>query len=328
MGRISAVVGFLALALAQEPAGVELIHYLDSIGQARLAERSGEIARLRSRADAERRKTAVREKILHLLGGLPERRGTVPVKEFGSVAGDGFRVEKIAYQSLPGFWVTANVYVPLAAGRFPAFLIVPGHGPTGKLGEYGWGANLARAGILAMAIDPLGQGERLQYYSPELKKSSIGGPTGEHGEANVAPRLIGDNVARYMINDSMRSGRCSRKGKPIAPWDRHEEYGWWRDRPGSRWLSNRPSSEIHLQPDLHNASVRRRGNRAEGRRTERAGRVAEVGVIEGVERFAAELDTDPFRRLKVFHQGQIDGGGSGSAAHGAAGGAEGVIRRL
>src|SRR4029077_8100582 len=38
----------------------------------------------------------------------------------------------------------------------------------------------------------------------DLKKSSIGGPTGEHGEANVPPLLIGENVARYMINDSMR----------------------------------------------------------------------------------------------------------------------------
>ena len=45
--------------------------------------------------------------------------------------GDGFRVEKIAYESLPGLWVTANVYVPRAgAGPFPAALLPPGHAPS------------------------------------------------------------------------------------------------------------------------------------------------------------------------------------------------------
>src|SRR6476660_7038778 len=96
----------------QEQARVKLMRYLDGIGQAQLAQRSREIDRIQSRADAERRQAAVRQKILRLLGGLPARTGPVPVKQFGTVAGDGFQVEKIAYQSLPGFWVTANVYVP------------------------------------------------------------------------------------------------------------------------------------------------------------------------------------------------------------------------
>ncbi len=55
-----------------------------------------------------------------------------------------------------------------------------------------------------MAYDPLGQGERLQYYDPEWKASKVGNPTGEHGEANVPPLLIGDDLARYMVNDAMR----------------------------------------------------------------------------------------------------------------------------
>src|SRR6185503_7042792 len=57
---------------------------------------------------------------------------------------------------------------------------------------------------LALAYDPIGQGERLQYYDPVKKVSFIGNPTGEHGEANVGPMLIGDTIARYMVNDAMR----------------------------------------------------------------------------------------------------------------------------
>src|SRR5665647_2009237 len=102
----------------------KLIGYLDGIAGTELAARKQAIAQIRTPADANRRKAMVREKILGLIGGLPERRGPVAVKQFGTTSGDGFRVEKIAYESLPGFWVTADVYVPTAgAGPFPAVVL-------------------------------------------------------------------------------------------------------------------------------------------------------------------------------------------------------------
>ena len=129
----------------------------------------------------------------------------MPVKQLGSLTGDGFRVEKIAYESLPGLYVTADVYIPASgAGPFPAVILTPGHEPTGKSGQYNWGAKLARAGILSLAIDPMGQGERLQHFDAELGESKVGQGTGEHGMAAFSTLLIGDHVARYFINDGMR----------------------------------------------------------------------------------------------------------------------------
>ena len=55
-----------------------------------------------------------------------------------------------------------------------------------------------------MPYDPIGQGERLQYDDADAKASIIGNPTGEHGEANIGPLLIGDTLARYMVNDAVR----------------------------------------------------------------------------------------------------------------------------
>ena len=183
----------------------KLISYLDGIAGSQLAARKQAIAQIQTRADAERRKAMVREKILRLIGGLPESHGPVAVKQFGTISGDGFRVEKIAYESLPGFWVTADVYVPAAStGPFPVVVLAPGHGAAGKLEHWSWGVNLARNGIASLAYDPFGQGERLQYFDPDLKASKIGGPTGEHGEANVPLLLIGDELARYWVNDAMR----------------------------------------------------------------------------------------------------------------------------
>jgi cephalosporin-C deacetylase-like acetyl esterase len=141
---------------------------------------------------------------MELYDRVPRAKSTGAVNFFGKNFGHGFHVEKLAYESQPGFWVTANAYVPESTGKFPAVLLSPGHEATGKIGQYSWGANLARQGILALAVDPLGQGERLQYYDPEAKASKIGGSTGEHGEANVPLMMIGDHLASYMVFDAMR----------------------------------------------------------------------------------------------------------------------------
>jgi len=194
-----------AAAQSDNVARQQLIETLDQIANKQLAERARKVAGIQTRAAFDQRKAQVRAKILELIGGLPERRGPVAVKEFGSLAGDGFRVEKLAYESLPGLWVTANLYIPAAGdGPFPAVLLAPGHEATGKQSQYSFGGNFARSGIMALAIDPLGQGERLQYYDPAKKASTIGGSTGEHGEANVPAMLIGEEIARYFVNDSMR----------------------------------------------------------------------------------------------------------------------------
>jgi cephalosporin-C deacetylase-like acetyl esterase len=195
----------IPLAAQAPDARQQLVAYLNRIAFAQLDQRDRAVAAIKTQAEAERRKSAVRAQILKLIGGLPENRGPVPVKEFGSLKEDGFRVEKIAYQSLPGLYVTADVYVPTSsAGPFPAVVLTPGHEPTGKLGQYNWGANLARAGVLSLAIDPQGQGERLQHFDPELGESKVGQGTGEHGIAAFATLLIGDHVSRYFINDGIR----------------------------------------------------------------------------------------------------------------------------
>jgi cephalosporin-C deacetylase-like acetyl esterase len=182
----------------------QIIAYLNGIAKSQLEARTARVKGIRTSADADRRKAEVREKILGLIGGLPERSGPVSVRPFRKTSADGFEVEKIAYESLPGFWVTADVYVPPGDGPFPAIVLAPGHGAGGKTENWNWGGNFARNGIMVLAYDPIGQGERLQYYDADLQKSMIGNPTGEHGEANIGPMLIGDDIARYMVNDAMR----------------------------------------------------------------------------------------------------------------------------
>ena len=45
----------------------------------------------------------------------------------GTLQRDGYRVEKIVFQTRPGIGMTANAYVPDASGKVPAVLVVHGH---------------------------------------------------------------------------------------------------------------------------------------------------------------------------------------------------------
>src|SRR5437763_16903832 len=123
---IAASIGLPALWLAaQSPAAPrdQMIRYLNDIAKSQLATRTATIATIQTRADADRRKSAVREKILHLIGGLPVHQGPLQVSNVAVVAADGFRVDKIAYESMLDFWVTADVYVRSSgSGPFPAIL--------------------------------------------------------------------------------------------------------------------------------------------------------------------------------------------------------------
>jgi hypothetical protein len=108
-------------AQSDNSAREKLIASLNALANSQLAERAQSVGKILTRADAERRKDLVRRKILELIGGLPAHPHSITAKQFGMLSGDGFRIEKFAYESLPEFWVTANLYVPAnGSGPFPA----------------------------------------------------------------------------------------------------------------------------------------------------------------------------------------------------------------
>ena len=184
----------------------QLNRYLNGIGLRQLRQRQSALEQVNTRDAMERRKKVVREKILRLLGGLPDTRGPLNVKAAGTLKHPDYRIEKIIYESLPGFYVPANVYVPAqGAGPFPAILNPVGHGAGGKAGEREIAVGLVKKGFIVLKYDPIGQGETPSALDdPDLRASKVGGPTEEHSHANGHTMLSGDNVAKYRIWDGMR----------------------------------------------------------------------------------------------------------------------------
>ena len=82
----------------------------------------------------------------------------------GTLPRDGYRIEKIVYQSLPGMQVPAHLYVPDGLDRpAPAVLFYPGHWWADSKARPDFQAfciNMARLGFVVLSFDPFGQGER------------------------------------------------------------------------------------------------------------------------------------------------------------------------
>lgn len=112
---------------AQNP----LLHWLNNIAQQQLKQRESTIAQIHTVAEANRRKQLVREKLLQILGGLPNYSGPLNARITGSIRTDSYTIENVIFESLPGFYVTGNLWIPclrfwLSACKLLAFIFSRG----------------------------------------------------------------------------------------------------------------------------------------------------------------------------------------------------------
>jgi dienelactone hydrolase len=199
----------VAVSLAVVPVGAQspspFLAALDAIAQRQLRARADVIAGIKDTAAAEARKKAVREKVLSLIGGLPDYRGPLRPRVTKTTPRDGYVIENVMFDSLPDYVVTANLYRPDRPGRYPAILMSMGHWDSGKAAGQLLSVNLARRGFVVLAYDPVGQGERQQAFDPRFGRSLIGGPTDQHFSNGAAAILMGQALSRYFIHDGMRA---------------------------------------------------------------------------------------------------------------------------
>jgi dienelactone hydrolase len=108
-----------------------------------------------------------RDEYFYMLGlsPLPERTN-LKATITGSHSGDGFVVDMLHYQSVPGLYVTANLFRPATAKagqRLPAVLYVCGHSGRGRDGNktafQSHGIWFARHGYVCLVVDTLQLGE-------------------------------------------------------------------------------------------------------------------------------------------------------------------------
>jgi dienelactone hydrolase len=207
--RISIVLAAVAMpAACQTTAPTRTLHdYLTRTAFEQLAEGRKIVARITSRAAFEPRRKQFREDLLRMIGGLPKERTALNVRLSGTLERDGYKVEKLIFESQPGVFVTANLYIPTVGNApYPAVLHSTGHSVAAKARAFyqTLSLGLVRNGFVVLTYDPLGQGERREFYDAALQDSKVGGTTAEHEMLGLQSLLAGESIARQMIWDGMR----------------------------------------------------------------------------------------------------------------------------
>ncbi|SEP02829.1 Acetyl xylan esterase (AXE1) [Halogranum amylolyticum] len=155
------------------------------------------------------RTTTAREFFIDSIGGLPNEKTPLEPEVTGTLERDDYIIEKVVFQSLPGFHVTTNLYLPkekVVDNGFPGVLFFCGHASVGKAATVYQQAciELVSQGFAVLAVDPIGQGERHQFYDPETGQNPREN-TIEHSYLGHQCQLIGTNLARYFVWDCIRA---------------------------------------------------------------------------------------------------------------------------
>ena len=176
-----------------------------------------EAAEAKWRADYEARKTPeqiaeyqarMKKNFIDAIGGFPERT-PLNAKITGRIQDPEFTIEKILFESQPGLYVTANLYLPNEA-KYPkpwnGVVVVCGHSHNGKGYENYQRVTALHAlnGIAAMIVDPIDQGERFQNIDQVAKKELSASVHG-HNLLGIGSILLGRNTAMFEIWDAMRA---------------------------------------------------------------------------------------------------------------------------
>jgi hypothetical protein len=161
---------------------------------------------IQSEKDLYALKSEIKTKLLNMIGGLPAEKTFLNSKVTGKIQMNGFHIEKLVFESLPGFHVTALVYVPDdGAEKHPAILVPCGHSPVGKIHYQSLCQRLVQRGYLVICWDPVGQGERSQFWDESKGKSRYNLVCGEHAVLGNFAYLAGTNLVRWEIWDGIRA---------------------------------------------------------------------------------------------------------------------------
>ena len=148
----------------------------------------------------------LRQKYHKLLGNLPEKT-SLNASITGVIECEGYRIEKVAYESRPNHHVTANLYLPATGkGPFPGILVPCGHWANAKTIEQHQSicSLLAINGMVALVVDPVSQGERYQLLTADGKPANRGG-TLSHSLLDIGANLVGTDIVAYEAWDNIRS---------------------------------------------------------------------------------------------------------------------------
>ncbi len=153
---------------------------------------------------------SLRENLERSWGPFPTEHCGLEPRILGEDARDGYRVERVVFQTRPDIWMTANAYVPDGSGKRPAVLCVHGHWRGAKQDPVVQSRciGLAKLGFFVLAVDAFGAGER-----------GLAKPLGEYHGEMVAATLwpTGLALSGLQVYENMRAADYLQSRTEVDP---------------------------------------------------------------------------------------------------------------
>ncbi|MBR2632582.1 MAG: acetylxylan esterase [Lentisphaeria bacterium] len=175
-------------------------HYVNKFRN-NFEQRKARLASIKTKEQAEAYVAEIREKIRGAFS-FPAEKCDLNVRVTGRKELPDCNIELILFDSRPSYPVSAAVYLPKKIeGKVPAVLVLCGHAVNGKACPTYQiaGRSMAKQGIIAICPDPFGQGERKQYYTPDINNVV------EHNIINRRLLPMGDNTGNWRTWDAIRA---------------------------------------------------------------------------------------------------------------------------
>jgi dienelactone hydrolase len=192
--------------IAAAPSITPYLRYQAEMAWQRDDERRRIWAGIRTEQDLIKVQRQLKKDLLDMLGGLPSEKTPLHARVVGKISMEGFHIEKLIFESLPGIYVAALVYVPEDGNKtHPAVLVPVGHAANGKNHYQVLCQRLAQRGYVVICWDAVGQGERSQFWDAKAAKSRYNLICAEHAVMGNLAYLAGTNLARWEIWDGIRA---------------------------------------------------------------------------------------------------------------------------
>ena len=181
--------------------------------------RAERLAAIRTAEQARAYRDHARGALATAFGPLPEKT-PLNTRTWRVEECDGYRLEYLTFESRPGYWVTANLYVPAGAtGPTPSVLFACGHYPEGKAGELYVAATmrLAQSGFVVLSYDPINQGERGLYGLLDPDERLTGHCCGGHQIVGRQLHACGEFLGTWRLWDGIRALDCLLERPEVDP---------------------------------------------------------------------------------------------------------------
>ncbi len=150
---------------------------------------------------AEKKKT-----FLSSFGSIPERNCPLNPKILKTTQFERYKMESVVFNSRKGVYITGNMYIPNDNNKpSPAVLFVCGHSEDARMAPIYQRVcqTLANAGLVVLGVDPVGQGERKDFYDRTTGKYAFKGAVDDHDRCGIPSMCAGRFLGAYIICDQL-----------------------------------------------------------------------------------------------------------------------------